>query len=119
MDKIFLRRLQVEAVVGVFAWEKCVRQKLSLDLEIGADIARAAKNDSLQDTVDYKAVAKRAQEFIGQSRFNLIETLAHRLADVLVEEFGISRLRLHLSKLGAVRGSNAVGVVVERNWSDG
>lgn len=114
MDTIFLKRLTVEAIVGVFAWEKRIPQKLTIDLEMGTDIAKSAASDDLQDTIDYKAVSKYAQEFIKESRYDLVETLAHRLAEALMSEFSIPYLRMKLSKIGAVRNSNAVGIVIER-----
>ncbi len=118
MDKIFIKSLVVETAIGVFEWEKHVPQRLCLDLEIGADIAAAAASDQLQDTIDYKAVAKRAQAFMQGERFDLVETLAHRLADTLAAEFGMAYIRLTLSKPGAVRGSDAVGIVIERGKRD-
>lgn len=114
MDKIFIKGLLVETTIGVFEWEKHVSQHLCLDLELGTDIAVAASSDQLRDTIDYKAVAKRAQAFMREEQCDLVETLAHRLAAILMEEFSITYMRLTLSKRGAVRGSDAVGIVIER-----
>ncbi len=114
MDTILLRGLEVRATVGVFEWEKQIEQTLRIDLEMATDAANAAASDRLEDTLDYKAVAKYVQDFIAGSRCALVETLAHRLAGELMREFGIRWLRLSLRKPGAVRGSRSVGVVIER-----
>ncbi len=114
MDIIFIRELKVETVIGVFPWEREIRQPLSIDLELGTDIRRAALSDQLADTLDYKAISKRATAFISASEFQLVETLAERLAALILAEFPVSWLRLTLNKTGAVRGARDVGVQIER-----
>ena len=117
MDIIFLKQLKAECVIGVWDWERQIRQRVSIDLELGTDIKRAAASDKLEDTLNYKAVAKRVIEFVEGSEFQLIETLAERIAGLLQEEFAIPWCRVTLDKGGAVRGSRAVGVVIERGSS--
>ena len=117
MDRVFVENLIVETVIGIFDWEREIRQAVSLDLEMEFDIRKAAASDSIEDTLDYKAVSKRLIRFIEQSEFQLVETLAEKCAGIVLAEFPVSRLRLKLSKPGAVRGSSAVGVIIER--SDG
>ena len=114
MDIVYITDLRVQTVIGVFPWERQVRQILVLDLELGTDLRAAAATDDLAQTLDYKAVAKHAVAFIEQSRFHLVETLAERLADSLREEFSIPWLRMRIDKQGAVRGVRNVGVVIER-----
>lgn len=114
MDRIFIEDLEVETVVGVFDWEREIRQKVVLNLEMAADIARAAQTDSIDDTLNYKAVAKRLSAFIGASEFYLVETLAERCAEIVLAEFGVEWLTLRLDKPGAVTGSKSVGVMIER-----
>ncbi len=114
MDIVYLHGLKVECVIGVWEWERRVKQTLVLDVDMAADIRRAAESDALEDTLNYKVVAKRLIEYASQSQFQLIETLAHRLAAVLEDEFGLSWFRLRVSKGGAVRGCRDVGIVVER-----
>ncbi len=114
MDIIYLRDLRIETVIGIFDWERAIRQTVSLDLEMAADIRRAAATDSIEDTLDYKGVAKRLIEFVGGSSFQLVETLAERVAEIVLEEFNVPWVRLRLSKPGAVRGSQDVGVIIER-----
>jgi len=114
MDIVFIRDLRIETVIGVYDWEREIRQIVSLDLEMGTDIRPAAVSDHIQDTLDYKAVAKRLIQFIGDSEFQLVETLAQRSADIILNEFNVPWLRLRLSKPGAVTGSQDVGVLIER-----
>ena len=115
MDKVFIENLTVEAVIGVWDWERDIKQSVSLDLEMDYDIRQAAASDSIEDTLDYKAVAKRLIRFIEQSEFQLVEALAEHCAAIVLDEFPVSRLKLKLSKPGAVRGSSAVGVMIERS----
>jgi dihydroneopterin aldolase len=118
MDKVFIENLTVEAVIGVWDWERDIKQPVSLDLEMDYDIRKAAASDSIEDTLDYKAVAKRLIRFIEQSEFQLVEALAEHCAAIVLDEFPVSRLKLKLSKPGAVRGSSAVGVIIERSRTE-
>lgn len=118
MDRVFVENLTVETVIGIFDWEREIRQAVSLDLEMEFDIRNAARTDSINETLDYKAVSKRLIRFIEQSEFQLVETLAEKCAAIVLSEFPVKHLRLKLSKPGAVRGSSAVGVIIERS-SDG
>lgn len=113
-DKVFIEDLRVQTVIGVFDWEREIKQTVSLDLDMAFDIRKAAATDAIEDTLDYKAVSKRLISFIEESEFQLVETLAERCAAIVLEEFPVEWLRLKLSKPGAVRGSNAVGVIIER-----
>ena len=119
MDRIFIENLTVETVIGIFDWEREIRQAVSLDLEMDFDIRAAARSDSIADTLDYKAVSKRLIQFIEQSQFQLVEALAERCAAIVLDEYPVSRLTLRLRKPGAVRGSSAVGVIIERGRGDG
>lgn len=114
MDKVFIENLTVETVIGIFDWEREIRQSVALDLEMDFDIRAAAASDHIDDTLDYKAVAKRLIHFVGNSRFKLVEGLAEACANIVLSEFPVARVRLKLSKPGAVTGSSAVGVIIER-----
>lgn len=114
MDIIYLNDLCIETVIGVFDWERKIKQRVIIDLEMATDIRRAAATDNLDDTLDYKAVAKRVIGFVEQSEFQLVETLAERVAAIILDEFDVPWLRLKLNKQGAVRGANDVGVIIER-----
>jgi dihydroneopterin aldolase len=118
VDRVFVENLTVETVIGIFDWEREIRQAVSLDLEMEFDICNAAISDSIEDTLDYKSVSKRLIRFIEQSEFQLVETLAEKCAAIVLAEFPVNRLRLKLSKPGAVRGSSAVGVIIERSCDE-
>jgi dihydroneopterin aldolase len=114
MDIIFIRDLRIDTVIGIYDWERSIRQTIRLDLEMATDIARAAASDRIEDTLNYKAVAKRVIAFVEESEFQLVETLAERIADLVRSEFPVPWLRLTLNKGGAVRGAQGVGVIIER-----
>lgn len=114
MDLIYIRDLKIDCIIGVYEWERRVQQTVILDLDLGADIRRAAQSDSIDDTVNYKAVSKRLSEYIGGSQFQLVETLAERVADILLSEFQLPWVRVRVNKKGALRGANDVGVIIER-----
>ena len=118
MDKIFIRALKTEAIIGIFDWERQVKQTILVDLEFSANIRKAALSDSIDDTLNYKRVAKRVLAFVEESKFHLVETLAERIAMLLLEDFGIAWVHISLSKPGAVRSSRDVGVTIERTRSD-
>ena len=114
MDTVFIEALEVEALIGIYDWERRIRQPLLFDIEMEFDNRVPAASDDIADTLNYKAVSKRVIEYVSQSGFGLVETLAERVAAIILEEFGVSRVRLKLSKPGAVRGARAVGVTIER-----
>jgi 7,8-dihydroneopterin aldolase/epimerase/oxygenase len=117
-DVIFLRGLMVECIIGFIDWERRVKQTVVIDLEMPVDCRSASIRDEVEDTLDYKKVAKRVIAFVEASEFKLVETLAHRLALLLLEEFGIPWIRLSVNKPGAISGSRDVGVSVERTRAD-
>lgn len=114
MDIVYIRDLKIETVIGIYDWEREIKQTISLDVEMAHDIRRAAETDNIEDTLNYKAVAKRMIAFIGESEFLLVETMAEKCASIILTEFSVPWLRLRLSKPGAVRGSQDVGVIIER-----
>ncbi|MGH8176880.1 MAG: dihydroneopterin aldolase [Steroidobacter sp.] len=118
MDKIFLSALSVECIVGIWEWERRVKQTVIIDIEMGADIRRAAATDHIEDTIDYKNVSKRLLAFVGDSQFNLVETLAERIAQVIIMEFGVAWVKVRLNKQGAIRGARDVGIEIERSTAD-
>jgi dihydroneopterin aldolase len=114
-DTIFLYDLRVETVVGIWEWERRIRQTVSIDLEMGADIARAAATDSIDDTLNYKAVAKRVRQFVEDSEFQLVETMAEKIAEIVLSEFDLPWIDVRVNKPGAIRGSRDVGVRIRRS----
>jgi len=117
-DRIFLHGLSAECIIGFIDWERRVKQTVVLDLELPVDCRHAARTDEVADTLDYKKVAKRVLGFVEASEFKLVETLAHRVALVILEEFPVEWVRVALNKPGAIRNSRDVGVVIERSRAD-
>ena len=114
MDTVYIRDLRIEAIIGIYDWERQVRQVLSVDIDVASDIALAAASDAIEDAVDYGAMAERVTAFIVAGEFRLLETLAESAAAMLQEEFGLSWVRLRVGKPGAVAAAADVGVVIER-----
>lgn len=114
MDIVYIRDLRIETIIGIFDWERKVKQIVSLDLEMAHDIHKAAATDDIQYTLDYKSVAKRLIAFIEQSEFFLVESMAEEVARIVLEEFSVPWLKLRVSKPGALRGSRDVGILIER-----
>ena len=117
-DRIFLRGLAVECIIGFIEWERRLKQTVVIDLELPVDCRRAALTDDVANTLDYKKVAKRVIAFVEASEFHLVETLAHRMAITVLEDFGIEWIRISVNKPGAIRGSRDVGVTIERTRAD-
>ncbi len=118
MDKIYLSDLRIDTVIGIFEWERRIRQQVRFDLEMGTDISKAAASDQIDDTLDYKSLAKRVIAFVEESQFNLVETLAESVARLIVTEFAVPYVKVTLNKAGAVRGASGVGIIIERRSED-
>ena len=114
MDIVFIRELTIEAVIGIYEWERCVKQTLYLDLELGCDVRPAADSEDIGCALDYKAISKRVHAFVVESEFQLVETLAEKVAQLLMTEFGVPWLRLTVNKRGALSLAKDVGVIIER-----
>lgn len=114
MDIIYIRDLRIDTVIGIYDWERRIRQTVRIDLDLGADIRTAAQSDRIDDTLSYKDIAKRLIKFVGESEFLLIETLAERIAELIFAEYEVPWLKLTLGKPGAVSGAGEVGIIIER-----
>lgn len=114
MDIVYIRDLKIDTVIGIFDWERRIRQTVSIDLEMATDIRPAAASDDIKDALDYKAVSKRIIAFVSGSEFLLVEKLSEEVASIVLNEFNVPWLRLRLSKPGAIRGSQDVGIIIER-----
>lgn len=114
MDIVYIRDFKLETVIGMFQWERRIKQTLSLDLEMGWDIRAAAASDAIADALDYKAVSQRLKAHVERAHYELVETLAESIWTILREEFQVPWMRLRVSKPGAVRGAQDVGVLIER-----
>ncbi len=119
MDIIYLHDLKIECIIGIWEWERRLKQTVILDLDMAADIRHAAASDKIEDTLNYKAVSKRLVEFVGGSQFQLVETLAEKIAEILLAEFRLRWVRVRVNKKGAVRGAGDVGVIIERGEKPG
>jgi dihydroneopterin aldolase len=118
MDKIFLRELEIEAVIGIWEWERRIRQVVSIDLDMATDARHASGDDRVGGTLNYRDVAKRLIEFVGESRFELVESLAEAIARIIVVDFGVAWVRVAVAKPGAIEGARTVGIVIERSSGD-
>ncbi|MBK8187201.1 MAG: dihydroneopterin aldolase [Cellvibrio sp.] len=114
MDIVYIRDLRIETIIGIYDWERQVRQTVSLDLEMASDIRQAAATDDIQYALNYKEVSKRLIAYVENRNALLVETLAEEIAKIIREEFDVPWLRLRLSKPGAVRGARDVGLIIER-----
>ena len=114
-DTVFVHELKVETIIGIWGWERKIRQIISVDLEMGADIRRAAETDSIDDTLNYKAISKRVQQFVADSEFQLVETMAEKIAELVLQEFKVPWIQVRVSKPGAIRGAKNVGILIRRS----
>ena len=119
MDIVFIRDLRIDTIIGIYDWEREVRQTVSVDLEMASDIRKAAETDDIQYALNYKAVSKRLIAYVENRNALLVETLAEEIAQVIRTEFNVPWLRLRLSKPGAVRGARDVGLIIERGEKPG
>ena len=117
-DRIFLHGLTAECIIGFIDWERRVKQTVVLDIELPVDCRHASASDEVADTLDYKKVAKSVLAFVAASEFKLVETLAHRVALLILAEFHVEWVRISLNKPGAIRNSRDVGVVIARTRAD-
>ena len=117
-DIVYIRDLQIKTIIGIYDWEREIKQVVSIDIEMATDIAKAAASDSIEDAINYKAVGKRIIQFVEESEFQLVETMSEKVAQIVLNEFSVEWLRLRVSKPGALRGSKDVGLVIERERSD-
>ena len=115
MDKVFIQGLKIDTVIGIYDWEREIRQDVTLDLEMAADIKAASLTDHIEQTLDYKSVAKRLIQFVKDSEFQLVETLAEKITEIVLNEFEVEWVKLTLNKGEAVSGASGVGVIIERS----
>ena len=118
LDIVFIEDLRIETIIGIYDWEREIKQTIALDIEMAADNVKPASSENIEDALNYKAVSKRMIAFTEASRFQLVETLAESLVEIIMNEFNVPWCRLKLSKLGAVTGSRSVGVIIERGHKD-
>lgn len=114
MDIVYIRDLRIDTIIGIYDWERQVRQTVSLDLEMATDIRQAAATDDIQFALNYKEVSKRLIAYVENRNALLVETLAEEIAQLVREEFNVPWVQLRVSKPGAIRGARDVGLLIER-----
>ena len=115
MDRIFLSEMKIETTVGIWEWEKRIKQQVIIDIEMSADIKKAAATDQIEDTLNYKAVAKSVRKLVEESSFQLVESMAEKISELVIGEHNVSWVRVKVNKPGAIRGSKGVGIIIERD----
>ncbi len=115
MDTIFLTALKVETTIGIWDWERKIRQTVVIDLEMGTDIRDAVESDDIKDALNYKLIAKRVQQFVADSSFQLVEALTGRIAEIILDEFDVPWVQVRVNKIGAIRNARDVGVQIRRS----
>lgn len=115
MDIIYIHNIKAECIIGVWDWERRIKQAVFVNLDLGTDISKAAKSDELSDTLDYKSITKQVKAFIEESSYQLVETLAENIAQKIISDFGVTWVRVKLNKRGALRDARDVGVIIERS----
>jgi 7,8-dihydroneopterin aldolase/epimerase/oxygenase len=118
MDKIFLRELRIETIIGFWEWERRIKQTVSIDLEIGTDARIAASSDGIVGTLNYEQLAKRLHVFVGESQYQMVEALATAIGRIVVCEFGAPWVKVCVAKPGAIPAAREVGIVIERTAAD-
>ncbi len=118
MDKIFLTALTTECIVGIWDWERKVKQPIVIDLEMQVDVRKAAATDNIEQALDYKKISKRVLQFVEESQFQLVETLTERIAEIILREFSVPWVKVRVNKQGAIRNSRDVGILIERRSED-
>ncbi|MDC1190563.1 dihydroneopterin aldolase [Gammaproteobacteria bacterium] len=113
-DTIYIKDLRIKTIIGIFDWERKVKQEVSIDLEFPFDCKKAAATDAIEDATDYKAIAKGVIKFVEESSFQLQETLAENIAELVKNDYGIKSIKLRVSKPGAIRGAKDVGLTIYR-----
>ncbi len=111
---IYIRELKVETIIGTKAWERQVKQQIWLDLEFSYDMQQAVADDNIAHAVDYTSVAEASINFVTAQSFQLIEALAHKLADYLLQLFPLQSLKIRVTRPGVLAQAKEVGVTIER-----
>ena len=114
MDAILIRDLRVEALIGIHKRERHVAQTVSIDLDIGLPGSTVFKSDRVADTIDYEQVALKIRALAGSGHFRLVETLAERIARLLLDDFDAPAVKVSVAKIGVLANAKFVGVTIER-----
>jgi len=114
MDIVYIRDLRIDAVIGIYDWERRIHQQINVNIEMGWDNRKAAQSDDIKDTLNYKEAAKLVKDLVDKSEFQLVEALAEHIAELLLDKMKIPWIKVSLGKPMAVTDSAEVGVIIER-----
>lgn len=115
MDKVFIKNLEIDAIIGIYDFERTTRQKVVFDIEMWWDVAKAAKSENIDDALNYKTLSDQLKDYVGQSQFQLIETLAEAVAAIIIDQYAVESVKLTLHKPDALDGATDVGVEILRH----
>lgn len=118
VDKLFVRELKIDTIIGFWEWERRVKQTVSVDLEIATDARVAARADAIDAALNYERLSQRVIEVVAAAQFNLVETLAEAVAQITVKEFGAAWVKVQIAKPGAIPSARDVGIIIERGPAD-
>ena len=115
MDTVFVRDLRIDTIIGIYDHERSHKQTIVLDFDMSFDIAKAAASEDIDDALNYKTLTDALNDFVENSQFLLIETLAERIASIIIDDFGVAKVKLTLHKPNALSGTTDVGIIIERS----
>jgi len=115
MDKVFIKNLEIDAIIGIYDFERTTKQKVVFDIEMWWDVAKAAKSENIDDALNYKTLSDQLKDYVGKSQFQLIETLAEEVASIIIGQYAVESVKLTLHKPDALDGATDVGVEILRH----
>jgi len=118
LDTVKIERLELDCIIGINPWERLTKQQITVDIEIDTDLAAAGNSDSIEDTINYRTIAKTVTHEIEKSDYGLVESIGAKIADICLEDDRVFSVRVTVRKPGAVRKASAVGIVIRRNRTE-
>jgi dihydroneopterin aldolase len=118
LDTVKIERLELDCIIGINPWERLTKQQITVDIELDTDLTAAGKSDSIEDTINYRTIAKTVTTEVEKSNYGLVESIGAKIADICLEDDRVFSVRVTVRKPGAVRKASAVGIVIRRNRAD-
>ena len=118
LDTVKIERLELDCIIGINPWERLTKQQITVDIEIDTDLTAAGKSDSIEDTINYRTIAKTVTTEVEKSDYGLVESIGAKIADICLEVDRVFSGRVTVRKPGAVRKASAVGIVIRRNRAE-
>ena len=118
LDTVKIERLELDCIIGINPWERLTKQQITIDIEIDTDLTAAGKSDSIEDTINYRTIAKTVTTEVEKSDYGLVESIGAKIADICLEDNRVFSVRVTVRKPGAVRKASAVGIVIRRNRTE-